>query len=465
MDPRRVFLCALVSPVRATWLMLVWVWVLMLGLVNAPTADACTCVRSPDNCTEIGTADAVFEATVEATELAPRSAATSPEALAAGAASQSLFSNDLRVITFRDVKAWRGQPQTTVVTASDGASCGYEFRAGTRYLVVAQRLPDGRLSVSRCGLTRPLSQATQLVEYIQTLNGPAAQTRVWGQVKKPVRWIDLIGDFDPVPAARVTVNGPERRSVTTGADGRYALADLLHGLYTVSVDMPGTLPQLGRVEPESIALDKTKAHACAELDFVAPITSAISGVITDETGRPLGGVFVNLGLADQFDRSRGIVGAEIETDVNGRYQFLNLPPGQYLAGVNIGGGWPTQRTPFPETYARTVAGEAVISLGSGERITLAATRVRRLTQVTVSGTVSEPDGSRARGVDITAAMFLEYGRIVPMFSVKTDADGGFQLRLWQGERYRITIGPRFNLDADLEFVAGDKPLSITLRGR
>jgi hypothetical protein len=79
--------------------------------------------------------------------------------------------------------------------------------------------------------------------------------------------------------------------------------------------------------------------------------------------------------------------------------------------------------------------------------------------------VREPDGKPAPGVDVTAAMFGEYGRVYPASPVKTDAEGRLQLRLWQGERYRITIGPRFNPDAEMEVIATDKPLLITLRGR
>jgi hypothetical protein len=357
----------------------------------------------------------------------------------------------------------RGEAPATVITARSGASCGYEFRAGTRYLIVADRLPDGRLSVNSCGLTRPLSDADGLLEYIQTLKGPATQTRVWGQVEMPVRWVDFNRDVDPIPAARVTVNGPEPRSVMTGADGRYTLSGLPHGLYTVNVALPGTLPQLGEVESKSLVLDKATAYACAEVDFVAPIKSSISGVIVDDAGRPLSGLFVRLSLADQLDRSGGSAGNGTDTDTNGRYKFDNLPPGRYLVGLSMGG--PSPGTSFAEAHAVTTAGETVISLPLGGSITLAPIQARRLTQVTVSTTVRGPDGSPARGVDVTAAMFRESGRVYPESPMKTDADGRLQLRLWRGERYRITVGPRFSPDAEMEFVATDKPLSITLRGR
>ena len=90
---------------------------------------------------------------------------------------------------------------------------------------------------------------------------------VWGRNAIP----------SPVPAARVTADGPQRRSVMTGADGRYSLADLPRGLYTVSVAWPGALPQLGELEPEPLVLDIDIAYACAELDFVAPIRARSLG--------------------------------------------------------------------------------------------------------------------------------------------------------------------------------------------
>jgi hypothetical protein len=447
---------------RASWRLAVCLS--MLGLVSVPTtADACTCVTSL-NCRGVVSADAVFEATVEATELGVRSASP-PAALPSGAASSSWLSNDVRIVTLRDLRMLRGEGSATVVTAPSGDACGYEFKAGTRYLVVAHRLPDGRLAVTRCGPTRPLSEANGLLEYIQTFKGPATQTRVWGQVKMPVGWVDFGREVDPVPEARVTANGPQRRSVLTGADGRYSMADLPHGLYTLSVAWPGARPELDDVQPESFVLDMGAAYACAEVDFVAPIKSAISGVILDEGGRPLSGADVQLGLADQLDRSRGAAGAGTTTDTLGRFRFSGLPPGRYLVGLNISSGGPSPGTPFAVTYAKTTAGETVISLPLAGTITLAPIRARRLAQITVAATVREPDGTSAPGVDVTAAMFGEYGRIYPMFPVKTDGEGRLQLRLWQGERYRLTIGSRFNPDAEMEVIATDKPLSITLRGR
>jgi hypothetical protein len=433
--------------------------VLALQALTAPAAHACTCVASPGNCRDIRTAAAVFEATVESIELAPKS---SPASLAAGAASASVLSELSRLVTLRDVKPLRGEPRTTIMTAAASESCGYEFRAGIRYLIVANRTLDGGLSVSACGLTRLLSESSGLEDYVQALNGSVIQTRVWGQVTMPVRWIGFGHDFDAVPGSRVTAAGPQRRSLVTGADGRYMFENLAAGEYTVSVDLPKTLPQLGKVEPQRIRLDSEQANACAELDFVAPTKSMISGRIADEAGRPLPGVFVRLGLADQLDRSRGDAGAGTETDANGRFRFDDLPPGHYLVGVNISGG-PTPGAPFSETYARTTTGETVIPVGVGAKITLPALIARRLTPVVVSGTMHDANGGPARDVEVLVTMFGENGRVYSMFPVKTAADGRFELHLWHGERYRVVVGPRYDPRAEMEFVATGKPLSITLR--
>ena len=67
---------------------------------------------------------------------------------------------------------------------------GYEFKVGTRYLVVAEASAGGRLAVSRCGLTRPFSEAVGLVDYLRLPvdAGTIPPVRIWGQVTRASRW-------------------------------------------------------------------------------------------------------------------------------------------------------------------------------------------------------------------------------------------------------------------------------------
>jgi hypothetical protein len=330
-------------------------------LMQPPGAQACTCVGPINTCGALtAAADSVFEATVDSIRLVPLS--TPP--LATGAASLSTFSNNVRRVTLRDVSAWRGAASTTVLTAADGAACGYEFQIGIRYLIVAARTTGGDLAVSRCGLTRPLSEAGGLINYLRLprTTGSRPPIRVWGQVMRATRWVDFTREYTGVPDAQVTLEGPTRRSIRTGSDGRFVVDDLPAGRYTATVTAPSTMP-LGQVQPWDFELGTTSASACLELDFLAPIDSSISGVVVDERGQPVGGVFVTLHLPDQRDYSRGRAGGGYTTDAQGRYEFKDLPPGRYAIGLHESS----------DSAATTIA-----SLRLGERLVLKPLIVRRL---------------------------------------------------------------------------------------
>jgi hypothetical protein len=332
------------------------VTVLTVGVLAAPDVRRCTCVWLPDNCHALATADAVFEATVE-------SIAVEPDRM-------------LRVATLTDLGAWRGRPERTVSTALGEAACGYTFLAGRRYLVVAQRQPDGRLHVSRCGLTQPLAGAGEYVAYGRDLQGPGTNTRVWGRVSRATRWANFEREYAPVSGARVTVSGPEGRSAVTDADGRYAFTRLRHGVYTINADVSETRLPLGRTRAIDFSLDAARSHACAALDFIAPIDSAISGEVVDATGAPAAGVFVSLRLGDQTDFSRGEAGAGHTTLADGRYHFEDLPPGRYSVGIDIdrdGGRF----TPFVSVRAATRSGDTTIRLELGDHVDLTRIVARR----------------------------------------------------------------------------------------
>jgi hypothetical protein len=328
--------------------------------MQPPVAEACTCVGPINTCGALTEAASVFEATVHSMELARVS---TTGALASGAASWSTLSNNVRVVTLRDVKAWRGASSTRIITAPDGAACGYEFEIGRRYLIVAIRATDGQLVVSRCGLTRPVSEAPGLIDYLRLAGGTASRPpiRVWGQVMMASRWIDFAREYAGVPGARVTLDGPTQRSILTGSDGRFVVQDLPPGRYIATVTPPASIP-LGRVPSRDFELGTAPASACLELGFEAPIESSISGVVLDEGGQPLGGVFVRLQLPDQRDHSRGQAGGGYTTDAQGRYDFKGLPPGRYSI----------------ELYeSRETEAPIIVSLRLGERLVLKPFIVRR----------------------------------------------------------------------------------------
>ncbi len=65
-------------------------------------------------------------------------------------------------VSFRVSEAWKGTERETLelTTQSQGSACGYSFSEGREYLVDA----TGKMSVSLCSETKPLSEASEIVE-------------------------------------------------------------------------------------------------------------------------------------------------------------------------------------------------------------------------------------------------------------------------------------------------------------
>lgn len=417
--------------------------------VPAP-AEACSC--GGGRCGDIATADTVLIATVEAIRL--ENPGGSAEARAS---SPGLRFGPVRVASLRGVRALRGAPAASVVTAMHNVSCGYDFQAGRRYLIVAQREANGTLSVSTCGLTRPIEEAEALIDYLAMTRDATRQTRVWGRVSRETRWADFTPEYQPMPGATVTFSGPVDRAVTTARDGRYVVSGLEPGRYRVNVRPPADLLHVGAVSSREIEL--LGADACAEVDFAMRGTGTIRGRIVDATGAPLAGVFVRLGLADQRDLSRGLAGSGAETDGDGWFELRHLPPGRYLVGLSL----ERNNGPFAMARARTLDGDPVVTLPFGGTVELPPLVARRLNQIVVPGSVRTASGEPARGVSISVTAFGPRGEPLPDVPVSTDAEGRFSLRLWQGERYRIRIGTQWKPDLEVEFVAEtNRPMVLTL---
>ena len=326
-------------------------------------AHACTCVILNDTCRPLSAAAVILEATVESVQFV--SSSTAPGSLIAGAASGTFLSNQVRLVAVRDVKSWRGSAPKAIVTAADGAACGYDFKVGTRYLVIGDRDGSDTLVVSRCGLTRPLSEAQGLLNYLQkAMTASRWPMVVWGEVTRASRWTDFEREYVPVAGARVTLKGPIERSIVTGQDGRYVLSDLQAGRYWIIATPPQGTPELLMDNSIQLEIGSEPAKACSEIDLIFSITSEISGVVVDENGVPQRGVFLSLRLADQRNLSRGAAGQGFTTGADGRYRFNNLPPGRYQVFLN------------PEALPGSTEAP-VITLALGEKIALAPVRIRR----------------------------------------------------------------------------------------
>lgn len=127
----------------------------LLGLVQADRAKACSCIReTPEE--GFARAEAVFSGRIA--EVAPN-----PDSERGG------FQ-----VTIEVFEVWKGasRPIVKVTTAASSAICGYAFQKGRSYLVYASRDGKRPLRVSLCSRTQLLEKAA---EDLKSLGKPSVR--------------------------------------------------------------------------------------------------------------------------------------------------------------------------------------------------------------------------------------------------------------------------------------------------
>jgi hypothetical protein len=128
------------------------------------------------------------------------------------------------------------------------------------------------------------------------------------------------------------MNAPNNFTTTTGDDGRFELANLTKGNYTISFQLPGR----ARVQQQVIVPESTSTReANADLSQA----DGLSGRVEDELGLPAAGATVRIARRHHHvDRERpftiGDSGRPITTDENGRFAFENMLTGAYTLEVS-----------------------------------------------------------------------------------------------------------------------------------
>jgi hypothetical protein len=170
-----------------------------------------------------------------------------------------------RLVFFDVERSYRGWEAKTaeVVTGWGGGDCGYEFRAGVRYLVYAYPHPaTGKLYTGICQRTRLLSEASEDLDYLSKKDDPSHGAGIEGRIEEldSTSRTQVIGFLEGI---RVLVEGPSgRQTIVSQKDGRFQLWGLLPGSYRVGPALPKTfLPGQQTV--------KVGRNACAELRFLA----------------------------------------------------------------------------------------------------------------------------------------------------------------------------------------------------
>lgn len=263
----------------------------------------------------------------------------------------------------------------------------------------------------------------------------------------------------PLKGARLLLLPTEGIKITnwtsTDARGRYEYTGLAARAYTLhaEADLHLTL-EYGRTRPrETGAAIEVGDAQDVPIDMSLPRTSAIEGVLTDESGDPAGGVTVQLGgKAYAAGRQRVSLGfggryQPQPTDDRGHYRIFGVEPGDYLvAGSDVdatdpfalGGLAPTY---YPGTSDATAA--VPVSVSSGADNLGVSFPVSPPRTYTVSGTILGADGKPIAGRGTLWLHTPDSPKRLDLLMARaaTDPTGQFVLHVPSGQYTLQGFGP------------------------
>jgi len=262
----------------------------------------------------------------------------------------------------------------------------------------------------------------------------------------------------PLRRARITLSGPELgregRSTSTNLDGRYEMADLPAGRYTIRVTRSGYLPlQYGQRRPlePGKPLQLLDKQAIDRIDFALPRASVISGQITDELSEPVADVQVFAMRSTWFQGRRRMVpvGLPARTDDAGEYRLTGLSPGSYDVMATLRETWTVTENGVERMlgYAPTYA-PGTASLTDARRVTVAVGQavgntnfaLMPGTAASVSGMAADSLGAPlvSRGIILMQEFAGASGAIMSMGgNATTAADGSFTIKNVPPGSYKV----------------------------
>jgi len=139
--------------------------------------------------------------------------------------------------TFRGVN----QPVREVWTGQGGGDCGFPFKRGKKYIVLASPSDEpGRFVTGMCGHTREISEAGEELTYLRSAQRRETDTRVYGVVTRNMEDVEGSTKSSPLAGAMVRIESDTGlRETVSGKDGGFELNYLTPGDYKLSVIAEG----------------------------------------------------------------------------------------------------------------------------------------------------------------------------------------------------------------------------------
>lgn len=424
----------------------------------APVVSACTCVDSPSPCTAFQGTPVVFVGLVKSIDEQTVDINRFGKVMKARVSLTAHFEIEeaLKNINGREV---------TVITGGGGGDCGYNFKAGERYLVYGYRSEDEALnsSMSRtvitgpdrpqagastvttsiCSRTQHVSTAQDDLDLIRAMLKGKPFARVFGVANEFISKLgDVIGGkVEYKPKSGLTIQAGKFET-QTDSNGRFRIDALPPGTYKLRLVMPEAYGMQYSFLRSEFDLKITPGCWGTELDFTVAINGRIGGRIYDAQGKPVGEqVEINLvTLASANNPLASIEKRSEYTNKQGQYEFDRVPPGEYLMGINLA-EVPDRDTPYPKMYYPASVdrdGAKIINLGKGEKLdNLDIRLLPSLTRQTITGTVFLKNGRPAAKARVEVYDSEDPTENVWGLDVETDAQGRFSINFLKGRHYKV----------------------------
>jgi hypothetical protein len=249
----------------------------------------------------------------------------------------------------------------------------------------------------------------------------------------------------PLRRAYVTVTpiepAREARTIVTDRDGRYEVAGLPGGAYTVAVSRSGYLTlRYGQRRPfeGGTPLQLADKQIASAIDVALPRMSVVSGRITDEAGEPIAGARVLLMRQSFINGARqlGVVD-HTSTDDAGQYRLVHVAPGSYVVLATLAHTWTVIEKDVEQTigYApsyfpgvTTPQAARRLTIGIGQTNDGVSFAMTRAPVAAISGLAIDSIGRPLTGQTVTLAQpFPGAGaRVIFQYTgVPVDGDGRF----------------------------------------
>ena len=405
----------------------VFVLTIILLLMSAASASACTCGGYPSPAQAFNGATAVFVGrVVRATPESPKYAEEGQTAV---------------VLVEEAFKGTRVGGE--IVLSQPGDSCTPTFKAGVRYLFYANYGREKKTwTVYGCGRGSNLEGLADDLLYLRALPLSAERNRVSGMLRHyedgPEKGFTLV---ERVAGAKVRIKGKDKTyGATTDSNGVYELYDLPSGKYTIEPELPFGLKvrfpmQFGPDAEESGVTVLLTEKTCAGADFILSSDNSISGRVLGPGGVALPGVCLELlaaGKTEPFSGGGRIFGC---ADAEGRYELEEVPPGKYFIVANgwnkVNGGTPFPMVYYPGTFEKEKA--SVVAVGRGDsRADYDVSVPALLPTVELSGVLLYSDGRPAAGESVAFKVSSPDERYEGTAYAPADEAGRFSLKVLKG---------------------------------